>query len=289
MGDGRCYTPLPDWPESLTLTTLEHQNPRPPPISPFLLLFSRFPSGTYRGHLGLPYHQYSSSPSSIHQIRSSLLAQFAFAFFSVSVVLVQSLPHHTTSLPPSMSSITSTNHHHPARHQTSTIPMKKCKMSNSSRKVLLHHPMTSSPPDDWVLFPQEIIKEKHSSIRDDHAGRLASSGSSSRRSSPISRHVTKSKATVPARLEGRQPPKPYKPSTCSKHMSARNCTAACIDAKSPAVMSKPPKAPSPPRLLTPDLSDVEEDDLWSCCMSSESNESSQCAQEGGDFWSEMGK
>lgn len=57
----------------------------------------------------------------------------------------------------------------------------------------------------------------------------------------------------------------------------------------------PPAAPLPPRLSTPDLSDFEEDEFWSCCKSfnrSASNVRNDCTdtdEEGDGIWDEMGK
>ena len=72
-------------------------------------------------------------------------------------------------------------------------------------------------------------------------------------------------------------------------MSARNCTAACLDVKRRPQTDVPPKAPSPPRLSTPDLSEIGEDDLWSCCRASESDASEQSSKSRDDLWDEMGR
>lgn len=186
----------------------------------------------------------------------------------------------------------SSSHRHSSKHQSTFLTSTKAQRSNSSRKVLLHQPMPSPPPDDWALFPQDIVTEKNSNVRHAPIGRHARSATACRQTLPLlDSHVTEPKATTPARTDVQRPRKPYQPSRCLNHMSARNCTAACIDTRPPPPMniSMPPKAPSPPRLPTPDLSDIEEDDMWSCCMVSDSNESSESTQSNAELWNEMGR
>lgn len=194
-----------------------------------------------------------------------------------------------------MSLTNSTTIQHPPMHRPTTIPSKKAKRSNSSKKVLLHQPLPLLPSDDFVLFPFEVVTEKNSSVRHAPSGRSAKSANSSPsrlQALPLpDNHVIEHKAAAPVRTDVQRLRKPYRPSKCLYHMSARNCTAACIDARSPspppANIKVPPKAPSPPRLPTPDLSDVEEDDVWSCCRSRASNQSSEISLEDDDFWNEM--
>ncbi len=198
------------------------------------------------------------------------------------------MPHHTTPSPSSMSSITTTTHHHIGKHQTPKSALTNTKKAKYSRKVTLHQPMSPSSPDDWVLFPNEIVTEKHASIRHAKSSNSARSANVPQHTLPSpDSHVIERKATTPARTDSQRIPKPYRPSTCLHHMSARNCTAACEDVRAVSETRAPPKAPSPPRLPTPELSDFGEEDLWSCCRSSETNESDNSTQ-GDDFWNKMG-
>ena len=165
----------------------------------------------------------------------------------------------------------------------------KTKKSRHSKKIMIHQPGSPLPPDDFVLFPQEVIREKHSSIRDDRPRRPKATESAKRSSSSIPpHHVTESKATTPSRREAH---KPSRRPMCLDHMSTVNCTVDCSNGKSMAHQKMPPKAPSPPRLPTPDLSDIEEDDLWSCCGSSWSvlsKDSSRSTNKTDSMWDDMG-
>ena len=191
-----------------------------------------------------------------------------------------------------MLSTTTSVHLQRAKHQTSPKSLKSTnKSKKSTTQVVLHQPMPSSPPppEDWILFPDEVIAEKHSSIRPARAAKPAKLADPRRQTLPSpENHVTSCKAATPMRHLSATHPAPYRPSRCLHHMSARNCTAACFDAGQRAETQVPPKAPSPPRLPTPDISEIGEDDLWSCCRSSESKGSDSSIQSVDDLWDKMG-
>ena len=184
-----------------------------------------------------------------------------------------------------MSSNTTTPHQGLVKPQTSTNIATK---NRNSRKIMVHQPVSPSPPDDWVLYPQDIVTEKHSSVRHDPKSRHVRTVDSSRASPSLPKsRVMELNAVKMADAEKSQAPKPFIPSTCLNHMSARNCTTACFEVEPLHATRAPPKAPSPPRLQTPDLSDFGEDDVWSCCKSSEASASDSGVQDGDDFWNEM--
>lgn len=169
---------------------------------------------------------------------------------------------------------------------TQLVKTKECKYT---KKVMIHQSGSPLPPDDFVLFPQDVVKEKHSSVRNARPRKSKSPKSAKVPSSPMPRnHVIEPKAPTPSRQDasrhsGR--------SFCLEHMSTVNCTVDCANGKPQVQTKMPPKAPSPPRLPTPDLSDLEEDDLWSCCGSSWSSlgkESIRCKDQANDLWDEMG-
>ena len=188
--------------------------------------------------------------------------------------------------------MSSTNHTMSKKHsieQTSWTQLVKPIESKYSKKVMIHQSGSSLPPDDFVLFPQDVIKEKHSSIRDAKARRPTAPKSAKRSSSPVPRHhVIESKTLTPPRRDARRP---SERSVCLTHISTVNCTVDCADAKPLAHLKTPPKAPSPSRLSTPDVSDLEEDDFWSCCGSSWtslSKESSCCDNKTDNMGNDMG-
>lgn len=189
-----------------------------------------------------------------------------------------------------MSLINSATHQHSSKHQLTQQPSKNHR--HPSKQVLLHHHQMPMPlSDDWVLFSQEMTTEKHSSVRRTQPRTDARCASARRQKllSPDS-HEYEIKPATAERNVIQRPRKPYRPSTRLNHMSARNCTPACSEVRPPpppANMKVPPKAPSPPRLPTPDLSDVEEDDLWTCCSFPGSNASNESSRTSVDTWAEM--
>ena len=175
--------------------------------------------------------------------------------------------------------------------QMSWTHIVKTKTGKHSKKIMIHQSGSPLPPDDFVLFPQEVVKEKHSSVRNTKP-RKPTEQKCADRSSPLKprHHVIDPKA--PALSQG-DTSRPSERQTCLKHMSTVNCTVDCVNAnaKPLARLKVPPKAPSPPRLPTPDVSDLEEDDLWSCCgspWSSLSRENSHCDRKADPMWNEMG-
>ena len=178
--------------------------------------------------------------------------------------------------------------------QTSRTQLVKNKKTKHSKKIVIHQSGSPLPPDDFVLFPQDIVKEKHSNLRDAKARKASAVKTAQRSSSPMSRQHR-----MAPTLSRRDARRPSERQVCLAHMSTVNCTVDCItanananaNAKPLAYLKVPPKAPSPPRLPTPDLSELDEDDLWSCCestLSSLSKESCRSDRKADSMWNEMG-
>lgn len=163
-------------------------------------------------------------------------------------------------------------------HQPSTIRTQNPSNGKPSKAVVLHHPLMSPPPEDWVLFPDQVIHSKHSTVRDSRARpakkRLHPAGQSSRSSSANTTEM--SRAT----------------STSSRNTSISSCTEEPFDERNSSSKldrsenitktisndevaeegpRNPPKVKVPQRLPTPDLSDLDENGFWSCCGSTERN------------------
>ena len=188
-----------------------------------------------------------------------------------------------------MSSTESSMNQTTSINQTSRTQLLRSGKRKHSKKVMIHQPGPPLPPDDFVLFPQDVVKEKHSSVRDAKLHRPTTPQSAKRSSPPMPRHhVIESKAPTPSKRNLRRPSE--RP-VCLTHMSTVNCTVDCANAMPLAHLKIPPKAPSPSRLPTPDVPEFEEDDLWSCCgssWSSLSKESSRCDRKDDSMWNDMG-
>ncbi len=179
--------------------------------------------------------------------------------------------------------------------QMSWTQLSKNKKSKSPKKVTIHQSGSPLPPDDFVLFPQDVVKEKHSSVRDAKPRKSNAAKSAKGSMSRMPRHRVIEPKTLAS--SGRDTRRSLERPVCLTHMSTVNCTVNYTNAKPLACLTIPPKAPSPPRLRTPDVSDLGEDDLWSCCGSSwsslgkeskESKESRSCDHKADNMWDEMG-
>ena len=170
----------------------------------------------------------------------------------------------TTLSPITMSSTTSNNHN--TSHRQSSASIRSSKKSQSVKDIVLHHPVASLPPEDWILFPEEVIITKHSSVRQVR----------SRKVKPVM-HAEKPIRSMPTldktqpRLKKKSPA--YTDPTWRKILATEPeqpvATADSIDEAIWNDARKPPNSRLPQRLPTPDLSDVDEDGFWSCCGSSE--------------------
>lgn len=153
------------------------------------------------------------------------------------------------------------------RHQSSLASTRKLMKANPPKEVVLHHPMASPPPEDWILFPEEVIVTKHSSVRDCRSRNLKDSRlenpcrpwmkldrtEAETGENPHVRHDMQRRKETPRTL------------STSRYPLAPTSRAKRCEAKTQ------PEPKFPERLPTPDLSDVDEDGFWSCCGSSESS------------------
>ncbi|KAL2041895.1 hypothetical protein N7G274_005082 [Stereocaulon virgatum] len=196
-----------------------------------------------------------------------------------------------------MSSPARTISHNKRSHQKSNNPSKQTKKSDETKNARLHRPSPSLPPEDLASCPGDLKVVTRSSTSHASTRKLTKNASGREEILPVPRlhkkndgHVTKNKAAMCSKFECH---KPYRHSMCLDHLSTSNCTANCIDTKPLADIRVPPPAPRPPRLPTPDLSDVEEDELWSCCRSFSgsadrvSHECNDIDSDEGRIWDEM--
>lgn len=160
-----------------------------------------------------------------------------------------------------------------SNHLSSTIRARNSSFGNPLKKAVLHHPLTSPPLEDWVLFPDQVIHTKHSTVRDSRARQAKERLQPAELSRPSSVSTTETNraTSTSSRITSVSSFKEEK-----RHQSSSSSTldrpgnigkSASNVAKE--ILRNPPRVKVPQRLPTPDLSDVEEDDFWSCCGSSE--------------------
>ena len=195
-----------------------------------------------------------------------------------------------------MSSIVCANHKHKGTNQKPRSRLYQTKRVDHAKEFSSHQPLPSPLPDEELHPPHKPAAKKCSELEIISPRKVARTESAKKQSSSTvrndDRHMIRTKAATSPRLKHRMP---YRRSTCLEHMSAVNCTADCFNAEPLAEAMTPPPAPLPPRLPTPELSDVDEDAFWSCCRSSKSsrcnnlNDRTDDTDEDGELWNDMGK
>lgn len=160
------------------------------------------------------------------------------------------------------------------QQQSSNRTRQPTKIRHSIKEVVLHHPMMSPPMEDWILFPDEVIKCKNSSLRNprNHTASKSSlrpdkslecpSSSTQTASTTIKKSSSQSLIAHTSQDRSRSLQTSDQPGFIKKS----------LDTTTKDIGGKPPKVKAP-RLPTPDLSDVEEDEFWSCCGSAVSSRS----------------
>lgn len=140
------------------------------------------------------------------------------------------------------------------------------KKSRLAKDVVIHHRADPSPPEDWILFPEEVVVTKHCSVRE----------SRNRKIGPTSQLDQLSGSVFTSKVISKEPGKiALIDLETSKHddfATSPKRPLLLTDSVDEATWiddSKRPKNNSSQYLPTPDISDIDEDGFWSCCGSSE--------------------
>lgn len=172
-----------------------------------------------------------------------------------------------------------TKHRDAMEHSTKTKSVKHL------TKNSYLYPVTPSSDANWVLYEKPEPKNDVSTARRTSRNR-SNIDLAYRLWSAPEEHVTKPKA---ATLATRIPRQNHSDSKCLKHMSSRRCSVMCIASEPLADVKRPPPAPMPPRLSSPDLSDLDEKDMFPGLDSLDNIESDDEALFGGSMDAELGK
>lgn len=158
----------------------------------------------------------------------------------------------------------------PQHPRPNTAPPK-----NSKRQaVVVYNRMTPTPTEDWVLYGDEVITVRHSSIRQRKANQVCQTSSTDKKllntgttrptmlptppgSSPAhsEREKKQNEDNRPVRQDDRDP--------------YRQTTSKCLNSREVGGSTSSMRGTTAYRLPTPDLSDVDEDEMWACCNGSD--------------------
>ena len=158
--------------------------------------------------------------------------------------------------------------HSSSKHIKSSSRSKKTLTRRSiPEKATISYPASLAPCEDFVLFPETaVVVEKHALTRRERSQQV--------------RMELIADGLLPAADNGQHATKHEKPTALQRAAKRRSTlhrdTLIHHDDEPRWKEMKLPPAPSPPRLSTPDLDDIDED-LWSCCTWSESSVESYIA------------
>lgn len=160
-------------------------------------------------------------------------------------------------------------------YQESSNQTRQPTTRRSIKEVVIHYPIMSPPMEDWVLFPDEVIKCKSSSVRNlqNHTASKSSFRPDKSRECPSSATQSASTTTMKTSSQSLIAHASQERSRSLRTSDQPGFIKKSLETATKDIGDKPPKAKAPRRLPTPDLSDVEEDDFWSCCGSAASSRS----------------
>lgn len=157
--------------------------------------------------------------------------------------------------------------------QSSNRTPQQTKARHSIKKVVVHHHMMSPSLEDWILFPDEVVRCKNSSVRNPQNRPKSSLRPDNGLDCPsfsaqtVSSTVKKSSSQYLIAHESQDHSRSLRTS------DQLGSIKKPLDTATKDVGRNPPKVKAPRRLPTPDLSDVEEEAFWSCCSSADSSRS----------------
>lgn len=154
----------------------------------------------------------------------------------------------------------------PRQPRPNTAPPK-----NSKRQaVVVHNRMTATPTEDWILYGDEVITVRHSSIRQRKADQACGTSATDKKL----RNTGTTQPTMlptppgssPAHSErGKKQNEDNKPAWQNDSNPQRQSTSNCLNPPKVGGSGYSMRGTTADRLPTPDLSDVDEDEMWACC------------------------
>lgn len=173
-----------------------------------------------------------------------------------------------------MLSLTNSKNGPERNHQeSSNSTRQQTKARHSIKEVVVHHHMMSPAVEDWILFPDEVVRCKNSSVRNPQNRPKSSPRPDNGLDCPS---VSAQTASTTIKKSSSQYLIAHESQEHSRSLRTSDQLGSIkksLDTATKDVGRNPPKVKAPRRLPTPDLSDVEEDAFWSCCSSSDSSRS----------------
>lgn len=135
------------------------------------------------------------------------------------------------------------------------------------QNVIVHNTMTATPTEDWVLYPDNVVAVKNSTVRERRTEKIHMQS----HTKPKLRNKRGSGPTMPLTPPGSSPAQSEHERTAEKKCATRSQELhdrpSSGPTASPVVVNRRARTETsyPYRLPTPDISDVDEDEYWACC------------------------
>ena len=158
-----------------------------------------------------------------------------------------------------------------ARYHQVLDSNKELRTVRLNQNVVVHNMMTTTPPEDWILYPDDVVVEKHSSTRQRREARDLRSQKCTRNDIRLAKALGPIMPPTPPENSPTQNERKqavqstYRETSGYSAMTDKAFTLAPVGNPSQGSRKGQVQTPYPQRLPTPDLSDVEEDGLWGCC------------------------
>ena len=155
--------------------------------------------------------------------------------------------------------------------KTQPKPSSTASHKNSKRHaVVVHNMMTPTPKEDWILYGDEAITVRHSSIRQRKADKVCRTLSTEKKSC----NTKTTRPTMPPTPPGSSPAHSEREKQRNGEDQSirqndsnheRQTTFTYLNHREVGDSKSAMRGTTTYRLPTPDLSDVDEDDMWGCC------------------------
>ncbi len=157
-----------------------------------------------------------------------------------------------------------------ARTQQAISRMDVIPRQQRKQTVVVHNTMTATPAEDWILYPDNVITIKNSTVRDRTTEKACRQ--------PHTKATQANRMTVrpmmPPTPPGSSPAQSERERAAERNSALRSQDLRVLNDRptsgatsAPAEVNQRPRTDNsyPYRLPTPDLSDVDEDEFWACC------------------------
>ncbi|KAL8899635.1 MAG: hypothetical protein Q9207_006095 [Kuettlingeria erythrocarpa] len=157
-----------------------------------------------------------------------------------------------------------------ARTQQAISSMDAIPKQQRKQNVVVRNTMTATPADDWILYPENVVTVKNSTVRD----RTTEKARGQPHAKSTQANGMTARPMMPPTPPGSSPAQSERERAAERNGAVRSQDLRDLNDRptygatsAAAEVSQRDRTDTlyPYRLPTPDLSDVDEDEFWACC------------------------